>query len=202
MLLQGTSRSLRRSPVFRARIRTLLLVLYCTGLRIGEAVHLHLADVDLKRAYFRVGPSKGRIRMVPFGRDLAAELSRWLGLRRRNGFVLTPQTTLFEREDGRPDSPRNAARRLTVLFRCCGLKPKRGRQGPRIHDVRHAFCVHRLQRWYRAGLDPGPLLPWLSAYLGHVDLLGTEKYLHATPALLAAASKRFLRSLKFDPANP
>ncbi len=202
MLLRGTSHSLRRSPVFRARIHALLLVLYCTGLRIGEAVHLHLADVDLKRAYFRVGPSKGRIRLVPFGRDLSAELSRWLNLRRRNGFVLTPQTTLFEREDGKPDRPQNAARRLTVLFRRCGLKPKQGRQGPRIHDVRHAFCVHRLQRWYRAGLDPGPLLPWLSAYLGHVDLLGTEKYLHATPVLLAAASKRFLRSLKFDPAHP
>ncbi len=202
MLLRETSHTLRRSPIFRARIRTLLLVLYCTGLRIGEAVHLRLADVDLKRAYFRVGPSKGRIRLVPFRRDLSAELSRWLCLRRRYGFMLTPQTALFEREDGSPDCTQNAARRLTLLFRRCGLKPKRGRQGPRTHDLRHAFCVHRLQRWYRAGLDPGPLLPWLSAYLGHVDLLGTEKYLHATPALLAAASKRFLRSLKFDPAHP
>jgi hypothetical protein len=36
-------------------------------------------------------------------------------------------------------------------------------------------------------------LPWLSAYLGHVNLLGTEKYLAATPELLSLAAKRFRR---------
>lgn len=192
----------RHAPLLRARIRALLLVLYCTGLRVGEALRLRLADVDLKRAYFRVGPSKGRIRMVPFGRDLARELDHWLYLRRRAGFVLTAQTALFEREDGQPDNPSNAGAVLTALFRRCGLKPEHGRHGLRVHDLRHVFCIHRLERWYRAGIDPGPLLPWLSAYLGHVNLLGTEKYLHATPELLAAASRRFLRSLNFDPAHP
>jgi integrase/recombinase XerD len=190
------------TPMSRARFRIMLLVLYCTGLRIGEAVRLRLSDIDLKRAHFRVGPSKGRIRLVPFGRDLSGEIERWLGQRRRAGFVLGPQTTLFEREDGRPDSPENAAVMITRRLRGCGLKPKSGRLGPRVHDLRHAFAVHRLQRWYRAGIDPGPLLPWLSAYLGHVDLLGTERYLHATPQLLDSASRRFRRSLPFDPARP
>jgi hypothetical protein len=34
-------------------------------------------------------------------------------------------------------------------------------------------------------------LPWLSAYLGHLNLLGTEVYLKATPQLLELASQRF-----------
>jgi site-specific recombinase XerD len=200
MLLR--ERNKRHPPLLRARIRALLLILYCTGLRISEVLGLHLTDVDLKRAYFRVGPTKGRVRLVPFGRDLARELKHWLNLRRRAGFVLTPQTPLFERKDGQPGTRHNAWAVLTALFRRCGLKPKHGRQGLRVHDLRHAFCIHRLELWYRAGVDPGPLLPWLSAYVGHVDLLGTEKYLHATPELLAAASRRFLRSLDFDPAHP
>ena len=177
-------KSKRHGPLTRARIRTLLLVLYCTGLRVGEAIKLRLVDVDLKQGCFRVGPSKGRVRWVPFGRDLVRELKHWLDLRRRAGFVLTPQTTLFEREDGEPENRKSICAVLTVLFRQCGLKPRRGRKGLRVHDLRHVFCIHRLQRWYRAGVDPGPLLPWLSAYLGHVDLLGTEKYLRATPELL------------------
>jgi integrase len=192
------------SPLRHARVRALLLVLYCTGLRIGEAMRLRLSDVDLKRAYFMIKRSKGRSRLVPYGRDLANELRQWLHCRTRAGYVLTPETTLFERETGDPDSARNASRSLNTLFRLCGLKPKKGsgRQGLRTHDIRHAFAVHRLQRFYRAGVDPAPMLPWLSAYMGHVNLLGTQRYLKATPQTLVAASRRFRRSLTFDPARP
>ena len=200
LLLKGIEH-LDESPLRRARLRLLFLVLYCTGLRIGEALRLRLADVDLAKACFHIGPSKGRIRFVPFGRDLAGEIKHWLNCRRHAGFTLTPKTPLFEREDGRAESAWNGAMRLNILFRQCGFKPERGtgKGGLRVHDLRHTFAVHRLERWYRAGIDPGPLLPWLSAYLGHVNLLGTQRYLQATPQTLAAASRRFRRSLGFTP---
>jgi integrase/recombinase XerD len=203
-LLLRTINALRGPPLRRARLRALFLTLYCTGLRLGEALRLRLRDVDLKRAYFRIGPSKGRIRLVPFGKDLAKELRTWLRLREQAGFSLMPQTPFFEREDGHADNLWNAGMRFNTLFRRCGLKPKRGsgRKGLRVHDLRHTYCVHRLQRWYRAGLKPGPLLPWLSAYVGHVDLLGTQCYLTATPETLRIASRQFRRSVGFDPAAP
>jgi len=202
--LINTIDELRGSPLRHARLRALVLVLYCTGLRIGEATRLRLSDIDLRRAYFRIGPSKGRIRLVPFGRDLATELKHLLNCRRHAGFVLTPQTPLFEREDGRPENRSNARTSLNTLFRRCGFKPKRGsgRGGLRVHDLRHNFGVHRLQKFYRAGIDPTPLLPWVSVYMGHVNLLGTQRYLQATPQTLAAVSHRFRRSLGFDPAKP
>lgn len=202
--LLKTIDELQGPPLRLARLRALFLVLYCTGLRLGEALRLRLVDVDLKRAYFRIGPSKGRIRLVPFGRDLARELNVWLNKRRQAGFVLAPQTCLFERENGQPDSLWNAGMRFNTLFRRCGLKPPRGsgRVGLRVHDLRHNYAVHRLQSWYRAGLDPGPLLPWLSAYMGHGNLLGTQQYLSATPQTLSTASRRFRRSVGFDVAIP
>ena len=195
---------LQGPPLRLARMRTLFLVLYCTGLRLGEALRLRVADLDLRQACFRIGPSKGRVRLVPFGRDLADELSKWLDARRKAGFTITPQTPVFEREDGRPDNLWNAGMRFNTLFRHCGLKPERGsgRVGLRVHDLRHTFAVHRLQRWYRAGQDPNPLLPWLSAYLGHVNLLGTQRYLRATPEILEAASKRMRHSIGFNPGEP
>jgi len=56
--------------------------------------------------------------------------------------------------------------------------------------------MHRLTRWYRAGVDLHAMLPWLSAYMGHDDLLGTEVYLTASPDLLRAASRRFANRLR------
>jgi integrase/recombinase XerD len=203
-LLLKTIDELAGPPLRRARLRALFLVLYCTGLRLGEALRLRLVDVDLKRAYFRIGPSKGRIRLVPFGRDLSKEIKSWLNKRRDAGFVLALQTPLFERENGQPDTLWNAGMRFNTLFRRCGLKPPRGsgRVGLRVHDLRHNYAVHRLQNWYRAGLDPTPMLPWLSAYMGHGNLLGTQHYLSATPQTLSSASRRFRRSVGFDVAVP
>ena len=138
MLLQNVG-ELAGPPLRRSRMRALLLVLYCTGLRIGEALRLRLIDFDLRQRCFRIGPSKGRVRLVPFGQDLAAELEHYLNCRRRAGFRLAPQTTLFEREDGRADNIGNARKRFYTLFRRCGLRPKRGsgKGTLRVHDLRH-----------------------------------------------------------------
>ena len=79
------------------------------------------------------------------------------------------------------------------ILREIGLRGPKGQPGPRIHDLRHTFAVHRLTRWYRQGVDLHGRLAWLSAYLGHVDLIGTETYLTATPELIALAGARFRR---------
>ena len=63
--------------------------------------------------------------------------------------------------------------------------------GARPYELRHAFAVHRLTAWAVEGVDVHAKLPWLSAYLGHQNVLGTEVYLKATPQLLALASQRF-----------
>lgn len=62
-----------------------------------------------------------------------------------------------------------------------------------MRNKRHTFAVHRLERWYRTGIDIHARLAWLSAYMGHDDILGTETYLTATPELLAVAARRLQR---------
>jgi integrase len=62
--------------------------------------------------------------------------------------------------------------------------------------MRHTFAVHRLTDWYRQGLDIHARLPWLSAYMGHDNVLGTEVYLTATAELMALASQRFEQRLQ------
>jgi len=67
------------------------------------------------------------------------------------------------------------------------------RYQPRLHDLRHSMATHCLLAWYRQGADIQALLPQLSAYLGHAEIVDTQRYLTVTPELRQRASERFAR---------
>ncbi len=183
------TRGLGRPPFRSDMYRALLLVLYCTGLRFGEAIRLRLCDLDLLRSTFWIEESKGRSRWVPFHRSLARELAHYLVARRAYATAAATDA-LFPRADGTHVRVKTASYTVCALLRRADLKPTSGRLGPRPYDLRHTFAVHRLARWYRAGTDIHTRLPWLSAYMGHDSILGTETYLTATPELLHLAARR------------
>jgi integrase/recombinase XerD len=180
-----------KRPRFRAALyRALLLLLYCTGIRFGEALRLRLRDVDGRSGILFVEEFKGRARWVPFHRSLALELDSYLKARRAFASV-QPEERFFVGVNKRTLPVSTASHTIQELFRKAGLKPDRGRIGPRPYDLRHAFAVHRLSQWYQQGVNLHSRLPWLSAYMGHVDILGTETYLKATPQLLGLVGNRF-----------
>lgn len=175
---------------FRSRTyRALLLILYCTGLRTGEAVRLCIRDVDLREKVLRVENSKAKSRWVPFEQTLARELSDYLRERRRIRPAFEDSHFLVQ-PNGSPCGRPIVSNRITVLLREAGVKPRTGRVGPRPYDTRHSFAVNRLTEWYREGVDVQQRLAWLSAYLGHDDLLGTQDYLQLTPELRRIVSSR------------
>jgi integrase len=185
-----------KRPTFRAVLyRALILVLYCTGIRFGEALRLRIRDVDTRSAVLFIDTFKGRSRWVPFHRSLSRELDRYLSA--RVVYALSDQDARFFIGANHRRLPvETASGTLRRLFRLAGLKPEGGRLGPRPYDLRHAFAVHRLGRWYAKGIDLHARLPWLSTYMGHVDIVGTEVYLHATPELLDLAGQRLRRRFK------
>lgn len=170
----------------------LLLVLYTTGIRVGEARRLQLADVDRDRAVLQIRAGKFRKdRLVPISASLLTHLDHYLQHRRRAGAQQAPNAALLWSPRGGPYSLIGIQKGLTQLLRAvCGKPPGRG-TGPRVHDLRHSFAVHRLLRWYREGADVQAKLPLLATYLGHCSFLSTQRYLTATPELLAEASRRF-----------
>jgi integrase/recombinase XerD len=192
VLINAATRHEGRS-MWGAMLRALTLVLYCTGMRLGEATKLRLVDVDLRRAVLTVQRSKGRSRILAIRDDLVTELRKYL---RHRDEVLAASgggdpMTLFIRRNGSALTLRAASEALRCLLRELGLKPPRGRSGARPYEFRHAFAVHRLTAWAVEGVNVHAKLPWLSAYLGHQNVLGTEVYLKATPQLLELASQRF-----------
>lgn len=171
-------------------LRTLLLLLYGAGLRIGEALKLTLHEVDLRHALLRVCETKFfKSRIVPMGKDLSGLLTDFV-LRRCQS--LSAEAPLFCFSNGSPLSQsavRSAFRRLRS--RAGVMRDGGPRRQPRIHDLRHTAAVHRLISWYRSGKDLQDLLPKLATYLGHGDLSSTKHYLTLTPELLQEAGLRF-----------
>jgi integrase/recombinase XerD len=202
-LIEAATRHEGRS-MWGAMLRALSLVLYCTGMRLGEAARLRMDDVDLRRQVVTVQRSKGRSRVLPIRDDLAAELRHYLRCRDEvlaaRGVSASP--AFFIRRNATALTLRAASDALRRLLRDLELKPSRGRAGARPYEFRHAFAVHRLTAWAHQGVDVHARLPMLSAYLGHVNVLGTEVYLKATPELLDLASQRFERHARGRRRSP
>ncbi len=175
--------------------RSLLLLLYGAGLRLGEALHLTLADVDLPAALVTIRDTKFyKTRLVPLGPDLCGAMRHYAEQRQNGHAPQAAEAAFFVNRKGRPLRGGTVRQAFAQLRRCAGVSRTDGaRYQPRLHDLRHAFVGHRLTSWYRAGADVQRLLPQLSTYLGHVSVAATQVYLTMTPELLRAACFRFER---------
>jgi len=174
--------------------RTLLLLLYGTGLRISEALGLDMADVDLEAKLLRIRETKFyKTRLVPTGPDLTRILATYASQRDKH-LPTTPDAAFLVTRQGTRPSRAGAESVFKQLREVAQVRRDDGcRYQPRLHDLRHAFAVTRLIRWYRDGADVQRLLPQLATYLGHVHIGGTQRYLGMTPELLRHASVRFER---------
>lgn len=174
-------------------LRTVLLLLYGAGLRLGEAIRLDVGDVDLDEAVLIVRRTKFfKTRLVPLGKDLTRVLIQY---RQR---CRLPRSSadfpFFRMRNGKRIEQFTVERTFRLLRQIAQVsRPGGPRRQPRLHDLRHAAAVHRLIAWYRRSADLQYLLPRLATYLGHKDLSGTQHYLTLTPPLLQEASKRFER---------
>jgi integrase/recombinase XerD len=174
-------------------LRTILLLLYGAGLRIGEAVALTIGDVDLSAAVITIRNTKfHKTRLVPIGRRLNLAMGQYAAQRKQAGHSQSADAPFFVLRRGNPLSIQIVRRAFTRLRKHAGIGRADGaRYQPRLHDMRHSFAVRRLTSWYEQGADVQKLLPHLATYLGHVSIAATQVYLRMTPELLHAASLRF-----------
>ena len=184
-----------RSPLQHTTFRTLLLVLYGAGLRPSEGLRLRCCDVDLDERVLAIWDTKFfKSRLVPIGTALSAALGTYHRARQSLPMPAGARSAFFALHTGSAITLNRLEMVFVRLREHAGVKsPPGARWQPRLHDMRHAFAVHRLIAWYREGADVQACLPLLSTYLGHVNVSGTQAYLTMTPELLAEASKRFER---------
>jgi len=182
-----------QSPLRAETMRSLLLLLYGTGMRIGEALSLTLQDVDLAERLVTVHDGKCfKTRWVPIGPRLTRVLSDYRSRCRQRPLPAGEASAFFATRTGIHLDYRVVNKLFGRLRQVAGShREPTARYQPRLHDIRHSAATHRVIAWYRAGADVQRLLPQLASYLGHTDIRSTQRYLSMTPELLQEASLRF-----------
>jgi len=155
--------------------RTLLMVLYATGVRRAELTQLKVTDIDSQRMVIHVRGGKGRKdRDVMLSPKLLDELRQhWQRLRRK------PSVWLFPGQKHHcGDQPIDTK---TVWHACHEAAKRAGiRKNLHPHTLRHCFATHLLE----AGAD----LRIIQTLLGHRDLEETTIYLHLSEQRLNATA--------------
>lgn len=176
---------------------TIVGLLASTGLRVGEALRLTLAQAHLDHdpPYLEIRDTKfHKSRLVPLHPTTAAKLQEYRSARKEHVHAQMA-TTFFINDHGRPLLYARVRKAILQAHGHAGIVKEQnpGRKGPALHALRHAFAVQRLLAWYRAGADVRAQLPNLSVYLGHSGMVETYRYLSATPELLTIAGEMFGR---------
>ena len=177
------------SPYIHKILPVLLRMLYGCGLRISEALRLTDSDVDLEQGVLTIKHAKfDQDRLIPMSESLIAACKTY-----RDGMTLLPGDYFFPARDRSQISPHTINQRFRDILWKSGI-PYHGKPyGPRLHDVRHTFAVHTLQKWTKDGNDIYCMLPMLSVYLGHEDASSTGRYLRLTaevyPEIVEITSK-------------
>ena len=173
-------------------------LLYGTGMRVSEVLSLMLEDIDFDQNLILVKNGKhNRERLIPVHPELMKNFKEYLVESNR---FYTSNTFCFS-HDQKPfstDSVYSAFRNYLWKARI----PHGGKsKGPRVHDFRHTFCIHRIRNWIREGRDITALFPYLCAYLGHADTRGTEYYFRLTAEFYPEMVSRFEKYWKDGEIN-
>jgi len=129
-----------RSPLRPISLYTMLVLTYCAGLRLGELARLNLADIDLQVGTITVRETKFfKSRILPLADSALSALREYLEARRKAKGPQSPESGLFWHDQGNARYTSHAiAGCLVDVLRSAGLKPAKGKTGPRIHDLRHS----------------------------------------------------------------
>ena len=164
---------------------TLIALLAATGLRVGEALRLRLAELTPEGLVVRQTKFR-KSRLVPLHESAAIGLERYLCRRRR---VTRQDDHVFVNDNGQGLTYPAVHAMFVKVVKAAGLEPAPGKPRPRLHDLRHRFAVRSLQ-----ACPPGPgavsqHMLALATYLGHANVYSTYWYLEATAELLEGIAK-------------
>nr|WP_232104532.1 site-specific tyrosine recombinase XerD [Pseudomonas oryzihabitans] len=147
------------------RDRTMLEVLYATGLRVTELISLTLDEVNLREGSLRVFGKGSKERLIPLGEEAIAWLESYLKTARPLLLGGQPGDILFPSQRGTPMTRQTFWHRIKLHAQVAGIRTSLS-----PHTLRHAFATHLLNH----GAD----LRTVQMLLGHTSLSTTQIYTH------------------------
>lgn len=154
--------------------RTIIMLLYSSGLRVSEIAHLKIADIDSKSMRIKVVQGKG-------AKDRYTLLSQAVLLELRAYYLIyKPKEYLFNGQGaGRPMSVRNIQLLVQQALANIGLTSKHYT----VHTIRHSFATHLV--------DNGTDLHTVKELLGHSSMQTTLRYLHLSTKRIEAIANPY-----------
>ena len=150
------------NAVTNQKHRTILYLVYSSGLRVSEVVNLKISDIDSKRMTIFIKDSKGnKDRYTILAQETLNELRRYFLLYR-------PKDWLFPGED---ESNHISVRSVQKIFKKACQKANINKDVG-IHSLRHSFATHLLEY----GTD----IRYIQELLGHASTKTTQIYTHVT----------------------
>ena len=158
-------------------IPVMFRMIYCLGLRPGEARKLHRNDVDLVRGAVLIRESKGHKDRMVF---LSPDLQEYC---RHYDAAISPfrpdRIPFFPNRQGNTYTSRALDGWFHELLDAAGsLIVASPGSPPRPYDLRHTHVVELINRWARAGRSPEVLVAYLGLHLGHSNTEDTWYYFH------------------------
>jgi integrase/recombinase XerC len=153
-----------------ARDRAILELLYGTGMRLSELLHVRIRDIDMAENTVKVTGKGSKERILPFGGKAKESLRRYLAARAKmiatNAAISAPPELLLSARSRALD-PKAVYR---IVRKYMNAVTEIGKRSP--HVLRHTFATHLLDR----GAD----LRAVKELLGHESLTTTQLYTHVT----------------------
>ena len=146
------------------RDRAMLELLYATGIRVSELIHLEMSDVNLAMGYINCRDTDSE-RVIPFGSQAKKALQQYMHTV-RDGFLKGQESeVLFTNCSGKPMSRQGFWKVLKHYAQTAGIE-----KDITPHTLRHSFAAHLIQN----GAD----LKSVQEMLGHSDISTTQMYLN------------------------
>ncbi|BBK28165.1 site-specific tyrosine recombinase XerD [Staphylococcus arlettae] len=160
------------------RDRTILELLYATGMRVTELIDLEVENVNLIMGFVKVFGKGGKERIVPLGDTVIDYLSTYLETVRPQLLKTTVTNTLFLNLHGKPLSRQG----IWKMIKQNGIKANINKTLT-PHTMRHSFATHLLEN----GAD----LRAVQEMLGHSDISTTQLYTHVSKSQIRKMYNEF-----------
>lgn len=166
-------------PFRDVELPIILRILYGCGMRLGEVLTLRTENLNFENGTFILEKTKSKeYRYVPMKPSLQRIMKAYCA---KMGLIGVKDRYLFPGKDLDTPIPTDTLKEpFKRIMKAAGIELEgysKHERGPCLYCFRHVFAHKSFDAGVAEGWAEEDQIPWLSVYLGHYDLMATEKYL-------------------------